>query len=152
LHESGDEAAAEPMMREALAMRRKLLGESHADVATSLCDLADLLVVTGRFEEAYPLAAEAHRSFASNFSEDHWRTAVAKSIEGAALVGLRRYDDAEPLLQASYQALEEGGGARVVHRRDALVHLVALYDAWGREQQAGKYRQLLARERPSERR
>ncbi len=40
-------------------MRRKLLGPDHADVASSMTLLAGLLVETGRYEEALPLATDA---------------------------------------------------------------------------------------------
>ncbi len=39
----GDYAAAEPLLRETLAMRRRLLGDEHADVARSLYILGSLL-------------------------------------------------------------------------------------------------------------
>ena len=43
LQAQGKLAEAETMYREALAMRRKLLGNEHPDVAISLINLADVL-------------------------------------------------------------------------------------------------------------
>ena len=40
LIEDGDLASAEPLVRESLEMRRKLLGADHADVASSMTLLA----------------------------------------------------------------------------------------------------------------
>jgi serine/threonine-protein kinase len=50
---------AELMLREALEMRRRLLGEEHADIAASLHSLAILSFIKGDYEEAEALCREA---------------------------------------------------------------------------------------------
>ena len=47
------------MYREALAMRRKLLGNEHPDVATTLNGLAWVLAVKGKLAEAETMYREA---------------------------------------------------------------------------------------------
>ena len=57
----GDYEAVEPVYREALAMNRKLLGNEHPDVATSLNNLADLLERKGDYEAALHRAVGRRR-------------------------------------------------------------------------------------------
>lgn len=57
--QSGNNAEAELVFRMALAMDEKTLGGNDPRLALDLCDLADLLIATGRFAEAEPLAERA---------------------------------------------------------------------------------------------
>ena len=50
---------AEPLYQEALAMRQRLLGDEHPDVATSLNNLAGLYKHQGRYSDAEPLYCQA---------------------------------------------------------------------------------------------
>ncbi|MEH2226973.1 tetratricopeptide repeat protein, partial [Nostoc sp.] len=50
---------AEPLLIEALAMRKRLLGDEHPSVATSLNNLAGLYDSQGRYSDAEPLYIEA---------------------------------------------------------------------------------------------
>jgi hypothetical protein len=109
--EAGDHASAEPLLREALQMRRKLLGNEHAEVAGSLILLASLLVETGRFEEARGAAAEARAICLQALGAAHWRTAAAASVEGAALLGLGQVGQGAELLVNGLAALRADDGA-----------------------------------------
>ena len=55
----GDLAAAEPLYREALEVRRETLGNRHQHTLNSIHDLSVLLVKKGKYEEAVPLCREA---------------------------------------------------------------------------------------------
>jgi len=59
LYEAGDYAGAEPLLRQALAIREKALGPDHPDVANSLNNLAGLLETTGDYAGAEPLLRRA---------------------------------------------------------------------------------------------
>jgi hypothetical protein len=109
--EAGDDASAEPLLREALQMRRKLLGNDHVEVAGSLILLASLLVETGRFEEARAAAAEARTICLQALGPGHWRTAAASSVEGAALLGLGQMAQGAKLLLEGLAALRADAGA-----------------------------------------
>jgi serine/threonine-protein kinase len=54
----GNNADALPLLTEALTLRRRLYGEDHADVATSLGDLADVVGATGDLTGAVALRRE----------------------------------------------------------------------------------------------
>ena len=61
LADKGDYAAAGPLYREAVVMRRKLLGDEHPDVAESLKNLAGVLERRGEYAEAEELVRESLR-------------------------------------------------------------------------------------------
>ena len=76
----------------------------------------------------------------------------------AALVGQRRYAEAEPLLVAGYQGLTETepAGPRGHHSAAAagpvtntLDWLVRLYDGWGQPARGAKWRAELEARRPA---
>ena len=55
----GDYAKAEPLFKEALEIRQKVLGPEHPDTATSLNNLAALYQAMGDYAKAEPLFKEA---------------------------------------------------------------------------------------------
>ena len=78
------------------------------------------------------------------FLEDDWSVGATKSLLGAALVALARYDEAEAVLLDARRDLE---AMPAPPRRDVettLTRLVALYDAWGKPDRAAAYRTRLA--------
>jgi hypothetical protein len=64
---------------------------------------------------------------------------VADGVLGAALSGLRRFDQAEPQLLGSFNALQKEKGA-AIYLEDARRRLVGLYEAWGKPESAAPYR------------
>ena len=54
-HARGRDAEAEQLLQRSLAIREKVLGHEHPDVAESLNNLAELYDDQGRFAEAEPL-------------------------------------------------------------------------------------------------
>ena len=51
----GDYAKAEPLFKEALQIRQKVLGPEHPDTAQSLNNLAELYQAMGDYAKAEPL-------------------------------------------------------------------------------------------------
>jgi tetratricopeptide (TPR) repeat protein len=134
-------AEAEPLLEESLVMRRTFLGTTHPEVAGGLTNLAHLYLLTGRAEEAHNLANEARLMFTELLPSGHWRTAWAAAIEGASLSALRQFGAAEPLLLESYETLRQNpaGGSRAHYVDEARRFLVALYQGWGKPQEAAKH-------------
>jgi hypothetical protein len=108
---AGQLSDAEPMLADALAMRRRLYQDDHAEVALSEVGLAHLYLKTGRFAEARDLARDAREMLARTLAPDHWRTAWAASIEAAARWQLGERTAAEPVLRASLDRLRSGPGS-----------------------------------------
>jgi tetratricopeptide (TPR) repeat protein len=113
---SGDYGEADRDIHEALAMRRRLLGERHPSIASSQVVLATLQVAQHHYPEALESAGSSIDIYTAALSATHWRTAAAMSAQGAALTGLGRYAEAEPLLTRSEAILSKDGGAPPVFR------------------------------------
>ncbi|MDH3747975.1 MAG: tetratricopeptide repeat protein [Gammaproteobacteria bacterium] len=143
LLEGGDTESAEPLLRDALELRKKLLGPEHTEVAGSMTLLADLLIESERYQEARQLAADAKVILVQALAEDHWRTAGAMSAEGGALTGLEQFAEAEQLLLKSYEVLKNDSGALPVVVSNTARRLATLYQAWGKADEAAKYRAML---------
>jgi tetratricopeptide (TPR) repeat protein len=95
-----------------------------------------VLVATERYEEALEYAEAAHEMAAETVSENHWRTAIAMSAEGAALSGLGRFEEAETLLRRGYEILRNDDGALPMFIASAKEQLDRLYARWGRSPSA----------------
>ena len=109
-------------------MNRRLLGDRHPDIARCLTAKADLYNRTGRSEEAEVLARQAREMFAETLAPDHWRTAWAGNVEGAALLQLGRLKQAETALQQSYDTLRDDAGVRDAHLLRVLENLALLHE------------------------
>ena len=103
IRDRGDAVAATPILEEALAMRRRVLGDVDKDVAVSLVELGRAFEDRGQYDRAEPLLREALSIRQQIFGELHRETATSKSA--LALVLLQRGDlaGAEPLFR---EALE----------------------------------------------
>ena len=129
----GRYAEAEPLLREALAIRRAALGNEHRDVAESLDDLASLLRRRGDYATALGLARESLEMRRRLFGPEH--AAVAEALMSVALVLDRKGDGAaaEPLYR---EALEMR--RRVLGPGDPLV-AESLNDLADAVQRRGRY-------------
>ncbi len=94
-------------------MRRRLFNDKSPEIASSLMMLAVLRVAESKYPEALELAQNARSIFTAALSADHWRTAIAESIEGAALTGLGRYPEAEDATHARLWGAEQEQRRRV---------------------------------------
>jgi hypothetical protein len=77
-----------------------------------------------------------------------------RGLLGGSLLGQKKYAEAEPLLVQAYEGMAaRTWGIRVWEQHllpEALVRLVRLYDAWGKLEQAAKWRKELEARRPSQ--
>ena len=58
-------------------------------------------------------------------------------------MGLRRYAEAEPYLLEASEWLRTNRGDDNSYTREAIAHLIDLYERWGRPGDAESYRRLL---------
>jgi tetratricopeptide (TPR) repeat protein len=149
LMEIGDYQSAEPLLRQSLILIQDSVGIEHPDYAGSLTMLANILVATNRYAEARDLAAQARAICIKAFPEDHWRTMIAASAEGAALAGLGQYAEAEKLLLRSHAILSTDEAALPVFVTETTRQLARLYQSWGKTEEAARYAALLADAEPS---
>ena len=132
LNQQGRYEAAEPLFQEALAMRQRLLGAAHPDVATSLNNLANLYYSQRRYAVAEPLLQEALAMQKWLLGPEHPH--VATSLNGlAALCYFQgRYEAAELLLQEALAMQKRLLGLEHPDVATSFNNLAALYDSQGR--------------------
>jgi tetratricopeptide (TPR) repeat protein len=113
---AGNYQEAEGFLQEGLAMRRRLFDPKHPEVASSLIALAILQVDEKSFPAAMESARGAKAIYTAALSPDHWRTALAECVEGAALTGLGRFAEAEKPLSHGYAILSKDGELPLIYR------------------------------------
>ena len=133
---------AEALYRHALATSRTVLGDRHASVAAPLTGLGELLMQKGDAAAAEGLLREALEIGRMALPADHPDTAERQSLLGACLAAQGRFADAEPLLRDGHAGLEAKTTSRSRETRDARARLQALYQAWGRPDDARRYAAL----------
>ena len=143
LHARGAHDEAEPLYREALAMRRRLLGDEHPRVASSLLGLGSLLLDRGQADEAEQLLQRCLTIGRATYPEDHWIIALAESTLGGCWAAQGRYAEAESLLVGSYPTLESSPAVPLRRKREAAARAIDLYERWGRDSEAARYRGAL---------
>jgi serine/threonine-protein kinase len=139
LMESGDYSAAQTHLQEGLQMRRRLFGNSHPEIASSLMAVAILQVATHEYPDALVSARSAVEIFTTALSASNWKTALAESVSGAALAGMREYPQAEERLLHGYTILSNNAAALPMYRKLARHYLETLYRSWGRPSDAMRY-------------
>ena len=100
-----DEAGA--TLDEALAMARDALGQDRPPVATLAIERAQVHLDQGEAAAAELLLRDALRVQRLTSAEDSWRIASTKGLLGAALMGLGRMEEAEPLLNEASRRLPD---------------------------------------------
>lgn len=127
LRDRGELDEAESLYREVLRIRRAEFGGEPVLIAYPAYGLGQVLLARGRPGEAEPLLREV----AEAFPVGDLRGELARAALGRALIGQRRYAEAEAVLLA---ALDSAAGDEVEADRVALLlePLAELYEAWDR--------------------
>ena len=95
----GLDEEALPLLRQALAARRRLLGALHPEVAESLTELGTVLYDRGLYDEAEAAFREALAIRTTLNGTDHAAVAEAMNNHGLALHALGKHDEAEALFR-----------------------------------------------------
>ena len=146
-----DEAAS--VLQEALTIALPALGSEHPLIAIYRINLASVHLARKEAGAAEALLRQALQIRARapglvptrrrTFPEDDWSVGATKSLLGAALAALGRYDEAEAALLDARRDLAALPGPQGREATATISRLVALYDAWGRPERAAAYRILL---------
>ncbi len=129
-------ADAEPLLREALELDRRLFGVEHFEFAIGLKNLAYLLRSTDRFDEAEPLTRESLEIDRAWFGERHPVVATDLNYVGLILMDTGRQTESEEMLRQALLIDEESDGeTRSAIARD-LHNLALLLKSTGRTSEA----------------
>ncbi|MEX2560603.1 MAG: serine/threonine-protein kinase, partial [Pirellulales bacterium] len=135
-------------------VRRKGRADPHPAWVRSV--LLTAYVQAGRTTEATALVTERVRDARGEFPADSPELAAALADAGKVLLDAKAYADAERLLLDGYQGLKQTEAKtppqlKEGRLRDVLERLVQLYDAWGKPDEAAKWRkELEAHQSPAE--
>jgi tetratricopeptide (TPR) repeat protein len=142
---------AEPLRVERVEITRRVLGAEYPELAFGLAQLGGCRLQQQKFTEAEPVLREC-LAIREKSIPDNWLTPNAKWLLGRALLGQKKYTDAEPFLLAGYEGLKQREAKIPPQFRErpilALRTLVQLYEAWEKPDEAAKWRQKL--EAPNE--
>ena len=145
---------------DAAKMFAELAAQAHKKAPKESPQLADLLASSSleaaraeRFAEAESLLRECLAIREKNLP-DLWKTFNSKSMLGGALLGQKKYAEAEPLLLAGYQGMKRReatippeGKSRLPQ---AVERLVQFYEATNNPGEASRWRKRLDPSKPPE--
>jgi serine/threonine protein kinase/Tfp pilus assembly protein PilF len=137
-------AEAEATFREALDIFLGSVGPTHPRVAGVRLGIAGVRHDRGDHEDAVVELEQALAIRRERLAAGHPLTANVLSDLGRCLTELGRYEEAESALLESLGISEERRTESEDNWRRDVGRLTDLYDAWGREDDAARYRQLSA--------
>ncbi|HVC95160.1 MAG TPA: tetratricopeptide repeat protein [Pirellulales bacterium] len=139
-------ADADALFQDLLAAQRRKLPAGHPALAGPLAQLGGNLLKAEQPARAEPFLREC-LDIRQRSQPDHWTTFNARSMLGGALLGQEKYADAEPLLVAGYQGMNDREAAippqGKIRLTEALGRLVALYEGWEKPEEAATWREKL---------
>jgi tetratricopeptide (TPR) repeat protein len=141
-HAIGDDEAAEALARHWLAMARDTLGDEHAQTAAALALLGEIFLSRKAHEDAEVILRECLEIRRRALPEGDWQIYDTMSVLGASLANQGRYSEAEPLLLHGQEGMHPPE-AQNSSKRQAIERLVRLYDAWGKIEEANRWRERL---------
>jgi len=136
----------EKVLQERLALVREQT-PAHPDVVDILAQLGLCLMRQEKYAAAEPVLKDC-LAMHEKKEPDAWTTFQLRSLLGGSLLGQKKYAEAEPLLIKGYEGLKQRQAriptaARKVRVTEALQRVIQLYEAWGRQDDAAKWRKQL---------
>jgi serine/threonine protein kinase len=132
--------------KELILVQRKAFGTDDPRLATALGHLGDTLLAAQQPLDAESVLRES-LAIRAKHEPEAWTTFNTQSMVGAALVGQKKYAEAEPLLLRGYEGMKKReanippqGRIRLT---EALQRLVQLYEATGKNDEVAKWRKEL---------
>jgi hypothetical protein len=143
---AGDTAKVADLLHEQLGEARNSLPKDSPELAGLLAQICLGLLELQQWAEAESLLREC-LAVREKAQPDEWSTFNTKSMLGGALLGQKKYAEAEPLLVNGYEGMHERektippqGKVRLV---EALQHLVQFYEATEKKDESAKWRMEL---------
>ena len=138
----------QPLLEEALKLRRQALGTEHLDVATSLSHLAESARLKGDYAMSESLFREALAIRRKLLGEEHADVAESLNSLGCLLVDRGNFGEADPMLRQALAMRRKLLGEEHMDVADSLTSLGRLLSDTGKFSQAESlYRQSLTMRR-----
>ena len=139
LGDKGDHRAAAPLLQRAHGIFEHSLGASHPFTAFTLCLTGYALHHADQRDATEPLFRECLPTLEAALPPSHELVSTSKGLFGEVLFAEGRFEEAEPLMLESHAQFLAGFGPDHGNTRLAARRLAALYEAWGRPEQAAAY-------------
>ncbi len=136
LRDRGQYIQAEPLLKRALSMREQVLGDEHADTASTLNQLAWLYALHGNYQQAEGLLQPALANLERVLGLEHPELATTLDMLALAYLYEGKYAEAEPLLQRALSIREQALGKNHPLVAESLNDLALLYYYQGKYAQA----------------
>jgi serine/threonine protein kinase len=141
---SGKETLATKLMTQLIADLRERVPKDSPQLAAELARYSQMLLQAKAFPDAEPLLRDL-LAMRLKHIPDSWLTFNAQSMLGGALLGQKKYAEAEPLLVKGYEEMKTrektipktGGGELRIP--EALDRLIELYTAINKPDEAKKW-------------
>jgi tetratricopeptide (TPR) repeat protein len=146
-------AEAGALWTELLKKQRQTLHADSSSVVRTLQSLGECLLRQGKPAEAESLLEE-NAAIRARRAPEHWTTFRAKGLLGAALLGQKRFAEAEPLRTQAHEGIQERRDNipekdRQGRLTESVEALVRLYTEWGKPELARQWRTRLTLEQPA---
>lgn len=134
-------AQAEPLLKQAMAIRQSILEPAHPDIAFTLNDIGMLYLTQGKYQQAEPLLQQALDIRQKVLKLEH--PAIAQSLNNLAeLYRVQgKYTQAEPLYLQALSSQKKALGLNHPDVAKILNNLALLYRSQGAYSQAEQYYQ-----------
>ena len=96
----------------------------------------------GRPAEAEPLLQQGHEMYRGLYPAESWWIPYTMGLWGMSILRQGRYEEAEPLLVDAYESMNPPPVA-APRKPQALLHIVELYEAWGKPEKAAQWQAKL---------
>jgi len=127
---------AEPLLEQALDLRRRALGDGEPDTLSSINTLAVLYWNLGRYEEAEPLFLEALEGRRRRLGDDDPETLASMNDLAGLYWHQNRFEEAEPLLLGTLEMRQRVLGDDHPETLTSMNNLAVLYENRGRYEAA----------------
>lgn len=145
LHGRGAFGAAEPLLQEAVAIARSVLGPQHIDLGQWLNNLANIYMNTARYAEAEPLYREAIEIGTLTPGRGSFGVATRISNLANLLMETGRYEESERLFREALQTVAATRGKRDPMYAARLRSLALLLHRTGRfDESEAAFREAIA--------
>jgi hypothetical protein len=137
------------LLEEALRIQREALPPQHPAVGQSLAAFGWACTRAGDAAEGERPLREGLAIVSKALPASHWFPGEAQGRLGDCLTTLKRFDEAGPLLQGSYEKLQVAPGTPPPLRIQSIERLVHYYELTGQKDKVATWRLKLAAERKS---
>jgi eukaryotic-like serine/threonine-protein kinase len=136
--------AAEPLLTQALDLRRRAQGDEHPETAAAFASLGELRLAQQRSADAEPLLRSALAAYDRSAPES-WPRFKTQWRLGEALLARNQFAGAEPLLLSGYDGLTRLAAtvpaADRISPAEAAAPILLLYERWQKPDRAAEWKQ-----------